>query len=187
MEWKDILGFSVVAALITAAVNQGSTWLLAWRQKKHAAQYDGARLAIALERFSYECAVSISDEATWVASQGSHGDMCLELRELLLPSDVGLKNIKLALVDRLLTLQNDLLRANSLIDRAGVHLTPIDGRSDEAAEQAGLMGYRAHMLSLVLRAKYSKTFKREKLHPWDRVSILKKWHDQKESFYSTHR
>lgn len=177
--WKDILGFSVIAAFITAALNQGSTWLLALWQKKQSADFDSIRLAVALERFSYECASRISDEQTWRDSGGNGGGAFYELPPLIFPTDVTWKNLDLAMADRALVLENDLLRSASIIQGELEHLSAPEDKANEPREQAGLIGYRAHVLAQDLRAKYQPKRKVTRLHAWDHVATLKLKHDEK--------
>jgi hypothetical protein len=178
-EWKDILGFSVIAAFITAALNQGSTWLFALWQKKQSADFDAVRLAVALERFAYQCADRISDEQTWRDSGGNAGGAFYELPSMGFPSDVAWKNLELELVDRVLVLENDLMRSESIIKGELEHLTAPENKANEPREQAGLIGYRAHTLAQDLRARYQPNRRVERLHAWDHIATLKMKHDLK--------
>lgn len=183
MEWKDILGFSVVAALITALLNQGSTWLLALRQKKQSADFDAVRLAVALERFSYECASRIADERTWRESRGAGGHAFYELPVLAIPETIAWPFLKLDLVDRILVLENDLIRAASILSQERENAFTPDEILHEPSEQAGLLGYRAHILAQDFRAEHQPKRKNEPLYVWDHVATLKAKHDVKSQEY----
>jgi hypothetical protein len=187
MEWNQFLGLGFIAALVTAGSNWFSTWFFSNRQQQQSADYDGVRLAIALERFSYECACLISDEGTWYASRGSHGALFSEIPPLEFPPETVWKGLDLDLVDRFLTFSNDLLRSNSVIRGEAVHLIPAIESADEPREQAGLMGYRAYILAGDFRTKYSKIAAPSKLHPWDYIALLKETHDEKMVSYNISR
>lgn len=179
MDWKDVLGFSVIAALITAVLNLGSTWLMAWRQQKKSADFDAMRLAVVLERFSYECASRIADEQTWRDSHGNAGREFFDLPSLTLPEDVAWRCLSIDLVDRLFTLDNDLFRSASIIIGEREYIFEPDGRANEPAEQAGLIGYRAHVLAQAWRAHYQPNRMAPGPQGWDHVAILRPKHDAK--------
>ncbi len=183
MDWQHFIGLGIVAAVFTAGSNWFSTWYFSNRQQKQSADYDAVRLAIALERFAYECASLISDESTWYASQGSAGALFDEMPLLQFPAETVWKNLDSRLVDRVLTLDNHLVRANSVIRGEAEHLIGELATAEEPAGQAGLMGYRAHVLAKDLRSKYAAIHEPEKLHPWDYISVLKEKHDVKMELY----
>lgn len=179
MDWQQILSLSLVAAVVTALSNWLSTWFFTYRPQQKAADYDAVRLAVGLERFAYECASVISDEATWYASQGSAGGLHSKMPALTLPTDITWKHLDLSLMQRVLRLQNDLLRADDIIAFEADYITPEFDSPKEPTEQAGLLGYRAHLLALDLRDKYSVVRAPDHAHPWDYIDQLKCEHDKK--------
>lgn len=179
MEWQQILGLGAVTAVATAVLNLLSTRHFANRQQKQSADFDALRLAALLERFAYECASLIADEQTWRDSRGSAGREFFDLPSLTLPEDVAWKSFDIELVDRLFTLDNELFRSGAIIKGEREHIFEPDARPVEPSAQAGLLGYRAHILSLALRASYQPSREPRGLHPWDHVGVLKSKHDAK--------
>jgi len=179
MEWQQIISLSLVAAVVTALSNWLSTWFFSYRPQQKSADYDAVRLAVVLERFAYECASVISDEAKWYASQGSAGGLHSEMPAIPFPTDITWKYLDLSLVQRLLRLQNDLLRSDDIIEFEADYITPEVESPKEAAEQAALLGYRAHLLALDLRKIYPAISAPDHAHPWDYITTLKKEYEKK--------
>lgn len=184
MEWHQILGLGVVAAVFTALSNWISTWFFTYRPQQKSADYDAVRLSVILERFAYECANIISDQANWYASDQRVGGIASRLPPLNFPDEVVWKNLDIELLDRLLRFANDIERANGIICGEADHLQPELDVPVEARQQAGLMGYRAHLLARDLQSKYRRIKKRESLHPWNYLKVLKKQHDEMVNIYS---
>jgi hypothetical protein len=184
MEWQQFLGLGLVAAVVTALSNWASTWYFSKRIQEQSADFDSVRLAVTLERFSYECADLISAYAVSRAGEGNVSVALPEFPSPQFPADTAWKNLDLPLVDRLLRFQNDVLRANSEIEADYAQVLPDEGVTEPIA-QAGLMGYRAHVLAQDLRAKYPAIGTVQRVHPWDFVSTLKLQHDMKMAEYET--
>ena len=179
MSWQQIISLSLLAAVVTALSNWLSTWFFTYRPQQKSADYDAVRLSIAIERFAYECASVISDEATWYASEQSAGGLHSKMPAIQYPDDVTWKHLDLSLVQRLFRLQNDLIRADDIIAFEADYITPEMDTPEEAAEQAGLLGYRVHLIALDLRKKYPAISAPDNAHPWDYVEKLKEEYERK--------
>lgn len=184
MEWQQVLGLGVVAAVFTALSNWLSTWFFTYRPQQKSADYDAVRLTVILERFAYECASIISSEASWYASSGSAGGLVSQLPLLKFPDEVVWKHLDIDLVDRLLRFENDLERANGLISSESENLQPEVDVPVEARQQAGLMGYRAHILAKDVQDKYQRFNKGGAVHPWNYLKPLEEQHDAMVKLYA---
>ena len=183
MDWQQFLGLGAVAAIVTAVSNFFSAKYFSEKQQKQSADFDAMRLAVALDRFAYDCATLITDEQTWRDSSGAGGRMFYELPNLTVPEDIAWKSISLNLADKFFALENDLLRAGRIIGGEIEYASDPNEGLSEPSDQAGLIGYRAHVLSWELRAKYQPNRKSGNLHPWDYVRTLKSKHDAKVEEY----
>jgi len=178
MEWQQIVGLGVWAAVVTAATNIFSTWLFGRSQRQQLAVYYATRICIELDRYAYTCADLISEETTYYASTGAAGSLFSQLPPLSVDMNTDWKALDVKFVDRVLSFQNEILRAQGEIVGEGYQLLP-GAVASEPSEQAGLLGYRAFTLAMDLRVRYRSVASRERLHPWDYISVLKKKHDAK--------
>ncbi len=186
MEWSEILGLGVWAALATAATNIFSTWWFGKGQRRQVAVYHATRIWVELERYAYSCADLISEESTYYASNGSRGDLIIDLPPLVVAVDTDWKALDVEFVDRVLSFQSEIVRAQGEVTGERHHLTP-DDTATEPAAQAGLLGYRAYRLAADLRARYQKGSRLDQLHPWDYIAVLKEKHDAKVAEYDQYR
>lgn len=178
LSWKEVLGFSVTAGIVTWLLNTVFTVGKELLQKRKNSRYDSLRVALALEHFAMGCARAISDYADWDASQGSVGSQLSKLPELILSKEVDWKELDTALVEDILSLPNQVDQANGSIEFMWQIACPGD-EVTEGPEQAGLLGYRAFVLAERLRYRYKLPSASQKMNRWDYVKVLREHHDEK--------
>ncbi|WP_139174520.1 hypothetical protein [Janthinobacterium lividum] len=177
MNFIQILSFSTSAAVITFFLNQLA---LAYRERgdRHEkTKYQGLILCLSLERFSIDCADSISNQSNYDASQGTAGAPFNAMPSLKLP-EVEWRLFPLSIVNKVLSFENEIRDADAAISFA-IELDLANEGTNEPSAQAGLCGYRAAQLASKIRSDYDLGKPESPPHGWDHIAFLKKRHDEK--------
>lgn len=182
MDWTEALKLSIIPAIFTAIATFFTVEYRDRRQRTKDGSYYALRLALALERFGYDCQQAISDRAIASASQGAHGKYMDRLPDLVFPEDTNWKSLDAKLVNRLLAMPTDIVSANSAIEGAFANLDP-DEMTNEPDEQAGFCGHRALLLAAEIREFYKLISAAELSHPWS-TPHLRTYHDEKAAVYN---
>jgi hypothetical protein len=142
---------------------------------KRDAMYLAARLVVVLEKFAVDCANTISDNDLYSSSGGSAGTQRFSLPTLgAFPSDADWKAIAPNLVDRVMSMPNEL----SLVDHKILFwwevLADRDCMQTETNDQSGEFGFYAWELALDLRKECNLPEAGLLARSWDFVALLKK-------------
>ncbi|MBF0325946.1 MAG: hypothetical protein HQL42_12870 [Alphaproteobacteria bacterium] len=176
----DILLMVIGTGSFSAAVTALLAWLKDFRKDKAATKRDASylalRVAVVLERFSFDCAGYISDIETFSSSSGHAGAQRAMLPDLLpYPADLDWKVLDLGLAGRALSLPNEF----ELADRAIAFWFEIDNECVPQAcrDQCGICGLRAWELAAALRKKYGLPEFDLKSVGWGIVDLLQETRD----------
>ena len=177
MDFIQLLSFSTSAAVITFLLNQLAIAYRDWGDRHEKAKYQGLMLCLTLERFSIDCADSISNQSNYDASQGTAGAPFNAMPLLKLP-EVEWRLFPLSIVNKVLSFENEIRDADGAISFA-IELDLANEGTSEPSAQAGLCGYRAAQLASKIRSDYDLGRPESPLHGWDHIAFLKKRHDEK--------
>jgi hypothetical protein len=154
--WLDVLKIAVSSTILTTFGTWGLTHIFVHRATlKRDARYIAHRVAIILEKFAVDCADVILDNDLHSQSEGHAGKRHLSLPTLgSLPADADWKALPPRLVDRVLSMPNEL----ALADGAILFWWDVVGDEDcmqtETDQRAGACGLRAWLLATDLRKQY---------------------------------
>lgn len=183
-EWKELLGFSVTAGIVTWLLNLIATTVKDRFARRDQARYLALCTALTLERFALDCASAISDAGDWNGSQGCVGAPLGVLPELKFTEGADWKLLDTELVEEILSLPNQIAIANANIDFC--YSNAVEGDVvTEGEEQAGLCGYRAVLIANRLRKIYKLRLATGRINHWHYVDVLKTHHDEKQAYYET--
>jgi hypothetical protein len=183
IEWADILKISASSSVLTSLATWGLNHFFVHRATlKRDARYLAQRLAIILEKFSVDCANVITDNDTFNSSDGNAGKRHSSLPTLgAFPADADWKAIDAALMDRVMSMPNEL----ALADQAIYFWWDVVGDPDcvqtETDNQAGQRGLKAWMLASELRRRYGIPASKLPTETWDFVDTLRKHNDAAEA------
>jgi hypothetical protein len=142
---------------------------------KRDARYVAQRVAIILEKFAVDCANVINDNDLHNQSKGHDGKRHLCLPELgPLPADADWKALSPKLVDRVLSMPNELALADGAISFWWDVVGDEECMQTETDQRAGTCGLRAWLLASDLRKQYKIPASNLPEIGWNFVDTLRK-------------
>ena len=174
-----VLGMSALTAFGSATLTLGGGALLARRKDKTSARYLAMRIAVLLEGYAITCAESLSDWDLYFSSGGHAGSMMDGIPDIPeYPDEEGWSALKPALLERALTLRNQVrIGRRSVSSFAEFEMDP-DDIAHHSAGHLGVCGYRAWSLAKDLRAEYRVQPLDLTSTSWDIAPFLRENHDR---------
>jgi hypothetical protein len=176
IDLPDILKISGLTTILTAAAGVGLNHFFVQRPAlKRDARYLAQRLAIILEKFAVDCATSISENDMHDSSGGHAGTRHMSLPAIAsFPAEADWKAIAPDLMDRVLSMPNELALASQAISFWWDVVGDEDSMQTEANEQAGECGLKAWLLAVDLRKRCGIPASTLPETAWDFVETLRK-------------
>jgi hypothetical protein len=173
--WLDVLKIAVSSSLLTTFGSWGLNHFFVHRAAlKRDARYVAQRVAIILEKFAVDCADVIIDNDIHSESGGHAGKRHLGLPALgLLPADADWKALPPNLVDRVLSMPNELALATKAILFWWNVVGDEECMETETDQRAGTCGLRAWLLASELRKQYKIPASSLTEVGWDFVAELR--------------
>jgi hypothetical protein len=183
IDWLDILKISVSSSVLAASFGWGLNHYFVHRAGlKRDARYLAQRLALILERYATDCAKFISDNDLHDRSGGSAGQRHLALPAMgAFPAEADWKALDPNLMDRVLSMENELVLADQKILFWWDVVGDEDSMQTEADHQAGQCGLKAWSLAGELRGFYRIPASTLPTTGWDFVATLRQQADAAEA------
>lgn len=176
IDWVDVLKISASSSVLTASIGWGLNYAFVHRAiLKRDARYLAQRIAIILEKYAVDCADCIADNELHDSSEGHAGKQHVTLPRIgSFPAEAEWRTIAPDLVDRVLSMPNEL----ALADHAILFWWDVVGDEDcmriETNHQAGQCGLRAWLLASELRRRCGIPASTLPAMSWDFVITLRK-------------
>jgi hypothetical protein len=172
----DILKIATSSSILTALLGWGLNHLFVHRPNlKREARYLAQRIAVVLEKYAADCANSISEKQLYDESGGNAGRPQLTLPGIeLLPDGAEWKTIDSDLMDRVLSMPNELALANQAIMFWWNEVDDPDRMRMEGEDQVRECGLRAWSLASELRERCGIPKSTLPVRHWDFVATLRK-------------
>ncbi len=174
--WVDVLKISASSSVLTTFIGWGLNHFFVHRATlKRDARYLAQRLAIVLEKYAVDCANSITDNNLHDSSGGQAGERHVVLPDIgSFPAEADWKAIDPDLMDRVLSMPNELVLADQAISFWWNVVGDEDCMRTEANDQAGECGLRAWLLASELRKRCGIPASTLPATSWDFVAALQK-------------
>lgn len=182
VNWFDILKISVSSSALTSILGWTLNHFFVRRANiRKDARYLSQRLAIIFEKFSVDCANVITDHELVSSSDGTAGKWHSTLPTLgSFPTESDWKAIDPDLMDRAMSMPNEIELANQAISFWWDVVGDEDCMETETDDQAGLYGLKAWLLASELRTRHRIPASTLHTAKWDFVATLKKQYDATE-------